>query len=166
MSLLPIIGWIKIYRFKQWLPSDIISGVSTGLVAVLQGNIMFLFSLSYLTSEWNVSYICYTTGLKVLYTMGISTCIYTMCIGNTCSFMQYSKQPIVWQQRIAYTIEISTRNTMLTQTNTIYYCGKQKTKTYSKCTTFQKFCWMGDNNLTEIIKFKIKWLKTLTFSQF
>ncbi|KAF4079713.1 hypothetical protein AMELA_G00181400 [Ameiurus melas] len=37
LSLLPIIGWMKIYRFKQWLPSDIISGVSTGLVAVLQG---------------------------------------------------------------------------------------------------------------------------------
>ncbi|KAI5617885.1 solute carrier family 26 (anion exchanger), member 3 isoform X2, partial [Silurus asotus] len=37
LSLLPIIGWMKIYRVKQWLPSDIISGVSTGLVAVLQG---------------------------------------------------------------------------------------------------------------------------------
>ncbi|MCJ8743351.1 hypothetical protein PDJAM_G00093090 [Pangasius djambal] len=37
LSLFPIIGWIKIYRFKQWLLSDIISGVSTGLVAVLQG---------------------------------------------------------------------------------------------------------------------------------
>ncbi|KAK2832302.1 hypothetical protein Q7C36_015764 [Tachysurus vachellii] len=37
LSLLPIIGWMKVYRFKQWLPSDIISGVSTGLVAVLQG---------------------------------------------------------------------------------------------------------------------------------
>ncbi|CAJ1055628.1 chloride anion exchanger-like isoform X1 [Xyrichtys novacula] len=37
LSLLPIIGWMKIYRIKEWLPSDIMSGVSTGLVAVLQG---------------------------------------------------------------------------------------------------------------------------------
>ncbi|XP_031438983.1 solute carrier family 26 member 3, tandem duplicate 2 isoform X1 [Clupea harengus] len=37
LSLLPIIGWIKIYRVKEWLLNDIVSGVSTGLVAVLQG---------------------------------------------------------------------------------------------------------------------------------
>ncbi|KAL6460029.1 hypothetical protein MHYP_G00317880 [Metynnis hypsauchen] len=37
LSLLPIIGWIKIYRFREWLFSDIVSGISTGLVAVLQG---------------------------------------------------------------------------------------------------------------------------------
>ncbi|XP_061815030.1 chloride anion exchanger-like [Nerophis lumbriciformis] len=37
MSLLPIIGWMKIYRIKEWLLSDIVSGISTGLVAVLQG---------------------------------------------------------------------------------------------------------------------------------
>nr|XP_061809322.1 chloride anion exchanger-like [Nerophis lumbriciformis] len=37
LSLLPIIGWFKIYRVKEWLLSDIVSGVSTGLVAVLQG---------------------------------------------------------------------------------------------------------------------------------
>ncbi|KAM9845697.1 chloride anion exchanger-like [Aulostomus maculatus] len=37
LSLLPIIGWMKIYRLKEWLLSDIVSGVSTGLVAVLQG---------------------------------------------------------------------------------------------------------------------------------
>ncbi|XP_061662446.1 chloride anion exchanger-like [Syngnathoides biaculeatus] len=37
LSLLPIIGWLKIYRVKEWLLSDIVSGVSTGLVAVLQG---------------------------------------------------------------------------------------------------------------------------------
>ncbi|XP_068611585.1 chloride anion exchanger-like [Brachionichthys hirsutus] len=37
LSLLPIIGWMKIYRIKEWLFSDIVSGVSTGLVAVLQG---------------------------------------------------------------------------------------------------------------------------------
>ncbi|XP_041636765.1 chloride anion exchanger-like [Cheilinus undulatus] len=37
LSILPIIGWMKIYRFKEWLFSDIVSGVSTGLVAVLQG---------------------------------------------------------------------------------------------------------------------------------
>ncbi|XP_028251514.1 chloride anion exchanger-like [Parambassis ranga] len=37
LSLLPIIGWLKIYQVKEWLLSDIVSGVSTGLVAVLQG---------------------------------------------------------------------------------------------------------------------------------
>uniref|UniRef100_A0A8B9HF79 Chloride anion exchanger-like n=1 Tax=Astyanax mexicanus TaxID=7994 RepID=A0A8B9HF79_ASTMX len=37
LSLLPIIGWIKTYRFKEWLLGDIVAGVSTGLVSVLQG---------------------------------------------------------------------------------------------------------------------------------
>ncbi|KAM6962055.1 chloride anion exchanger-like [Tautogolabrus adspersus] len=37
LSLLPVIGWMKNYRLKDWLLSDIVSGVSTGLVAVLQG---------------------------------------------------------------------------------------------------------------------------------
>ncbi|XP_066522948.1 solute carrier family 26 member 3 [Hoplias malabaricus] len=37
LSLLPIISWIKIYRIKEWLMGDIVSGISTGLVAVLQG---------------------------------------------------------------------------------------------------------------------------------
>ncbi|KAJ8269172.1 hypothetical protein COCON_G00117790 [Conger conger] len=37
LSLFPIIGWMRIYRIKEWLLSDVVSGVSTGLVAVLQG---------------------------------------------------------------------------------------------------------------------------------
>uniref|UniRef100_A0A8C8K9K7 STAS domain-containing protein n=1 Tax=Oncorhynchus tshawytscha TaxID=74940 RepID=A0A8C8K9K7_ONCTS len=37
LSLLPFIGWMRIYQLKEWLLSDIVSGVSTGLVAVLQG---------------------------------------------------------------------------------------------------------------------------------
>lgn len=37
ISLLPVIGWMKIYPVKEWLLSDIVSGLSTGLVAVLQG---------------------------------------------------------------------------------------------------------------------------------
>ncbi|KAK5621539.1 hypothetical protein CRENBAI_001593 [Crenichthys baileyi] len=37
LSLLPVISWVKIYRIKEWLFSDIVSGISTGLVAVLQG---------------------------------------------------------------------------------------------------------------------------------
>ncbi|XP_042560963.1 chloride anion exchanger-like isoform X1 [Clupea harengus] len=37
LSLLPIIGWMRIYRVKEWLLNDVVSGVSTGLVAVLQG---------------------------------------------------------------------------------------------------------------------------------
>ncbi|KAJ0037041.1 hypothetical protein NL108_016422, partial [Boleophthalmus pectinirostris] len=36
LSLFPIVGWVKIYSVKEWLLSDIVSGVSTGLVAVLQ----------------------------------------------------------------------------------------------------------------------------------
>ncbi|XP_071393113.1 chloride anion exchanger-like [Centroberyx affinis] len=37
LSLLPVIGWMRMYRIKEWLLSDLVSGVSTGLVAVLQG---------------------------------------------------------------------------------------------------------------------------------
>ncbi|XP_015982474.1 chloride anion exchanger [Rousettus aegyptiacus] len=37
LSLFPIATWLPAYRMKEWLPSDIISGISTGLVCVLQG---------------------------------------------------------------------------------------------------------------------------------
>uniref|UniRef100_A0A673I4K5 Solute carrier family 26 member 3 n=1 Tax=Sinocyclocheilus rhinocerous TaxID=307959 RepID=A0A673I4K5_9TELE len=37
LSLLPIIGWMKNYNIKEWLLGDIVSGIRTGLVAVLQG---------------------------------------------------------------------------------------------------------------------------------
>ncbi|XP_060759518.1 solute carrier family 26 member 3, tandem duplicate 2 [Neoarius graeffei] len=37
MSVLPIIGWMKMYNVKEWILGDLVSGVSTGLVAVLQG---------------------------------------------------------------------------------------------------------------------------------
>ncbi|KAJ3612273.1 hypothetical protein NHX12_020549 [Muraenolepis orangiensis] len=37
LSLLPIIGWMRIYQVRQWLLGDILSGISTGLVAVMQG---------------------------------------------------------------------------------------------------------------------------------
>ncbi|KAI4897763.1 hypothetical protein NFI96_033921 [Prochilodus magdalenae] len=37
LSLLPVIGWMKIYRVREWLFGDVVSGISTGLVAVLQG---------------------------------------------------------------------------------------------------------------------------------
>uniref|UniRef100_A0ABI7X7K0 STAS domain-containing protein n=1 Tax=Felis catus TaxID=9685 RepID=A0ABI7X7K0_FELCA len=36
-TLLPILDWLPKYRIKEWLLSDIISGVSTGLVGTLQG---------------------------------------------------------------------------------------------------------------------------------
>ncbi|KAM6384982.1 LOW QUALITY PROTEIN: pendrin [Alca torda] len=36
-SFLPILEWLPSYRVKEWLVSDVISGVSTGLVATLQG---------------------------------------------------------------------------------------------------------------------------------
>lgn len=37
LSLLPVIGWMKIYRIKEWLLGDVVSGISTGLVAIMQG---------------------------------------------------------------------------------------------------------------------------------
>ncbi|XP_043823834.1 chloride anion exchanger [Dromiciops gliroides] len=37
LSLFPIATWLPAYRLKEWLLSDIVSGLSTGLVAVLQG---------------------------------------------------------------------------------------------------------------------------------
>uniref|UniRef100_A0A8D2JSP1 Solute carrier family 26 member 3 n=1 Tax=Sciurus vulgaris TaxID=55149 RepID=A0A8D2JSP1_SCIVU len=37
LSLFPIAYWLPAYRLKEWLLSDIVSGISTGLVAVLQG---------------------------------------------------------------------------------------------------------------------------------
>ncbi|XP_068443139.1 chloride anion exchanger-like [Clinocottus analis] len=37
LSLLPVIGWMKIYRVREWLLGDVVSGISTGLVAIMQG---------------------------------------------------------------------------------------------------------------------------------
>ncbi|KAM9311736.1 uncharacterized protein PAF06_009590 [Gastrophryne carolinensis] len=37
LTFFPVISWLPAYRFKEWILSDIISGVTTGLVAVLQG---------------------------------------------------------------------------------------------------------------------------------
>ncbi|XP_059964838.1 chloride anion exchanger [Mesoplodon densirostris] len=37
LSLFPIASWLPVYHIKEWLLSDIVSGISTGLVAVLQG---------------------------------------------------------------------------------------------------------------------------------
>ncbi|XP_074482178.1 chloride anion exchanger-like isoform X2 [Sebastes fasciatus] len=37
LSLLPIIGWIRIYRVREWLLGDVVSGISTGMVAIMQG---------------------------------------------------------------------------------------------------------------------------------
>lgn len=37
LSLLPIIGWLRIYKIKEWLLGDVVSGISTGLVAIMQG---------------------------------------------------------------------------------------------------------------------------------
>ena len=36
---LPIIGWMRIYQLKEWLLGDIVSGISTGLVAIMQGSL-------------------------------------------------------------------------------------------------------------------------------
>ncbi|RMC10334.1 hypothetical protein DUI87_13136 [Hirundo rustica rustica] len=37
LSLFPVVSWLPAYRFREWILSDIISGINTGLVAVLQG---------------------------------------------------------------------------------------------------------------------------------
>uniref|UniRef100_A0A4W5K2Z6 Solute carrier family 26 member 4 n=1 Tax=Hucho hucho TaxID=62062 RepID=A0A4W5K2Z6_9TELE len=37
LSLFPVIDWLSRYPIREWLPSDVISGVSTGLVCSLQG---------------------------------------------------------------------------------------------------------------------------------
>lgn len=37
LSLLPIVGWMRSYKVKQWLLGDVVSGISTGLVSIMQG---------------------------------------------------------------------------------------------------------------------------------
>nr|XP_030147860.3 chloride anion exchanger isoform X4 [Taeniopygia guttata] len=37
LGLFPVISWLPAYRFREWVLNDIISGINTGLVAVLQG---------------------------------------------------------------------------------------------------------------------------------
>ncbi|KAL3048588.1 hypothetical protein OYC64_007191 [Pagothenia borchgrevinki] len=37
LSFLPIIGWMRIYRVREWLLGDVVSGISTGMVAIMQG---------------------------------------------------------------------------------------------------------------------------------
>ncbi|XP_041330567.1 chloride anion exchanger [Pyrgilauda ruficollis] len=37
LGLFPVVSWLPAYRFREWILSDIISGINTGLVAVLQG---------------------------------------------------------------------------------------------------------------------------------
>ncbi|XP_066448022.1 pendrin-like [Eleutherodactylus coqui] len=36
-SLFPVLDWLPKYKWKEWIVNDLISGVSTGLVATLQG---------------------------------------------------------------------------------------------------------------------------------
>uniref|UniRef100_A0A670YZ19 Solute carrier family 26 member 3 n=1 Tax=Pseudonaja textilis TaxID=8673 RepID=A0A670YZ19_PSETE len=37
LHLFPVASWLPAYQIKNWLLSDIVSGISTGLVAILQG---------------------------------------------------------------------------------------------------------------------------------
>ncbi|NXK02751.1 S26A3 protein, partial [Herpetotheres cachinnans] len=37
LGVFPIASWLPAYRFREWILSDIVSGINTGLVAVLQG---------------------------------------------------------------------------------------------------------------------------------
>lgn len=63
LSLLPIIGWIKIYRIKEWLLNDIVSGVSTGLVAVLQGEEFFFVLTNLVKYECQLLPLCETSAI-------------------------------------------------------------------------------------------------------
>ncbi|XP_048801602.1 chloride anion exchanger isoform X2 [Lagopus muta] len=37
LRMFPVVSWLPAYRFREWILSDIVSGINTGLVAVLQG---------------------------------------------------------------------------------------------------------------------------------
>ncbi|XP_003201961.1 chloride anion exchanger [Meleagris gallopavo] len=37
LHMFPVVSWLPAYRFREWILSDIVSGINTGLVAVLQG---------------------------------------------------------------------------------------------------------------------------------
>ncbi|NXN24898.1 S26A3 protein, partial [Nycticryphes semicollaris] len=37
LHLFPVVSWLPAYRVREWILSDIVSGINTGLVAVLQG---------------------------------------------------------------------------------------------------------------------------------
>ncbi|NXO76659.1 S26A3 protein, partial [Sitta europaea] len=37
LGLFPVVSWLPAYRFRDWVLNDIVSGINTGLVAVLQG---------------------------------------------------------------------------------------------------------------------------------
>ncbi|XP_072327612.1 pendrin-like isoform X1 [Scyliorhinus torazame] len=56
----PVLDWLPKYRLKEWLPGDIISGLSTGLVATLQG---FAFAL---LAEVPVGYGLYSAFFPIL----------------------------------------------------------------------------------------------------
>lgn len=60
LSLLPVIGWMRNYRLKQWIIGDVVSGISTGLVAIMQG---LAFSL---LASLPASYGLYTAFFPVL----------------------------------------------------------------------------------------------------
>lgn len=62
LSLLPIIGWLRIYRVKEWLFSDIVSGISTGLVAVLQGKMCCTYIFLISTLGGGVPHVAGTRG--------------------------------------------------------------------------------------------------------
>ena len=36
-TLFPIISWIRSYNLKEWLPSDLVSGITVGIVHIPQG---------------------------------------------------------------------------------------------------------------------------------
>ncbi len=70
LSLLPIIGWMKNYNIKEWLLGDIVSGFSTGLVAVLQGIMFNIHSLAKIIF-WRVCQFCKYFQKRNMYTISL-----------------------------------------------------------------------------------------------
>lgn len=69
-ELLPILDWLPKYPVKQWLPGDVVSGVTTGLVCCLQGNMQSVnktpqFSISMMPFQCHYFNLLYRCGLCI-----------------------------------------------------------------------------------------------------
>ncbi len=69
-GLLPILDWLPKYPVKQWLPGDVVSGVTTGLVCGLQGKMQSVnktpqFSISMMPLQCQYFNLLYRCGLCI-----------------------------------------------------------------------------------------------------
>lgn len=104
LSLLPIIGWIKIYRIKEWLLNDIVSGVSTGLVAVLQGEEFFFVLTNLVEYEYQLLPLCGTSAviqLLILILHNIVLILYgsqpLICLFNDLERLIFKMKQNLWK---------------------------------------------------------------------